>query len=110
MLKRDKLQDVLKTRFDYYAAQAVYNELIALVGRDVEVFDAAAIQAITTFLAEKVPGTQALVEKLKGFATEEPAPEPVPEAAPEPAPEPAEEKPAAEEAPADDGAKKKKKK
>jgi len=109
MLKREKLLDILKTRFDYYAAQAVYNDLIALVGRDVDALDASAIQAVTDFLSEKVPGTAALVEKLKGFAAEAPAPAPVAEPVPEPAPEAPAAEEAPVEAPAKDTGKKKKK-
>lgn len=104
MLKREKLLDILKSRFDYYAAQAVYNELVSSAGLgDVDVLDAAALRGVTTYLAEKIPGTKALVERLNALAAE----------ATEPKAAPVADAPAAEAAPeaavADDGKKKKKK-
>lgn len=115
MLKRDKLLDILKTRFDYYAAQAVYNELVSTLElRDVEKLDDATVENVCAFLAKKVPGTKELIERLSALvkapaAAAEPVAEPVAEAAPEAAAEEAPAEPAAEEAPADDGKKKKKK-
>ena len=114
MLKREKLLDILKTRFDYYAAQAVFNEVVATVGlRDVETLDAAAVKGVTAYL-EKLSGTRELIERLAAFAAT-PAPvvaaEPAPVAPEAPAAEPA---PVADDTPPeaapDDGAKKKKKK
>ena len=114
MLKREKLLDLLKTRFDYYAAQAVYNEIVGAVG-GADPLDSAALKGAAAFLAAKVPGTAALVERLNALAAESAAsvaPIEAPVAAPE-APAAAPETPAeapAEVPAADEGAKKKKKK
>jgi small subunit ribosomal protein S2 len=120
MLKREKLLDLLKTRFDYYAATAVYNELVSTFElRDVDKLDDAAVQKICAFLGEKLPGTQGLIERLSAFVAAPAAEAPAAEApaAEAPAEAPAEAAPAeapaeaapVEEAPADDGKKKKKK-
>jgi len=104
MLSKDKLLDVLKIRFDYYAAQAVFADVVSSLGlKDVADLGAAELEKVAAYLAEKVPGSARIVEHLKGLlAGPAPAKAPAEEAPPAAAEEaaPAEEAAAAEEAPA----------
>jgi hypothetical protein len=103
MLSKDKLLDLLKIRFDYYAAQAVFADVVSSLGlKDVADLGAAELEKVAGYLAEKVPGTGRIVEQLKGLLggaapAKAPAEEPAPAAGEEAAP-------AAEEAAAEEGA------
>jgi hypothetical protein len=112
LMNRDTLLAILKGRFDYYSAQAVTNELLsALDMKDWTDFNDEALAQITSYLEDKVPGSEGLIARINAAAVpaapaEKPAEEPAPEKPAEPAAEAKPEEPA--EKPKKKAAKKKK--
>jgi hypothetical protein len=95
MLTKDRLLAIIKTRFDYYAAQAVFNDITTSLGlKGVDPLDEGQVVAVKDFLAENVPGSGGLTEKLTALLDAEEAPA-------APAKEPPAEEPPAEEPPAE---------